>query len=548
MLEQDRVYVGSGSKPQYLALKFANRHGLVTGATGTGKTVTLQVLAEGLSDAGVPVFCADVKGDLSGIGAPGEAKDFLEERARAIGFSDEYQLKAAPTVFWDLFGVKGHPIRTTISEMGPLLLSRLLELNDTQEGVLNIVFKVADDEGLLLLDLKDLRSLLAYVGENADAVTANYGNVAKATVGAIQRQLLVLEQQGGDRFFGEPGLQISDLMKMTGDGRGAVNVLAADKLMQTPRLYATFLLWLLSELFEDLPEVGDLDKPKLVFFFDEAHLLFDEAPKALVDKVEQVVKLIRSKGVGIWFVTQNPLDIPESVLAQLGNRVQHALRAYTPREQKAVKVAAETFRPNPAFDTFTAITELGQGEALVSMLEGKAVPSVVERTLIRPPSSRLGPLKDDERAALIAASPFAGVYDETVDRESAFEVLRARANGVRQERQPAEPTPRRQSPGFSVPDFGWSRSRDSAPPPQPESRYDEPARRPRLDEYESATDRRRREEREERAARRDNSYGYGGRQTVAEAAIKSVVRSVSSQVGSQLGRALVRGVLGSLLK
>ncbi|WP_026782535.1 helicase HerA-like domain-containing protein [Pleomorphomonas koreensis] len=547
MLEQDKVYVGSGTKPQYLTLKLANRHGLVTGATGTGKTVTLQVLAEGLSDAGVPVFCADVKGDLSGIGAPGEAKDFLEERARAIGFSEEYQLKAAPAVFWDLFGVKGHPIRTTISEMGPLLLSRLLELNDTQEGVLNIVFKVADDEGLLLLDLKDLRSLLAYVGENADAVTANYGNVAKATVGAIQRQLLVLEQQGGDRFFGEPGLQISDLMKMTGDGRGAVNVLAADKLMQTPRLYATFLLWLLSELFEQLPEVGDLDKPKLVFFFDEAHLLFDEAPKVLVDKVEQVVKLIRSKGVGIYFVTQNPLDIPESVLAQLGNRVQHALRAYTPREQKAVKVAADTFRPNPAFDTFTAITELGQGEALVSMLEGKAVPSMVERTLIRPPSSRLGPLKDEERAALIAASPLAGVYDETVDRESAFEVLRARASGVRETRQPAGPTPKRQSPGFSVPDFGWGRSRDSAPAPQPESRYDEPARRPRLDEYESAADRRRREASEERAAKRD-TYGYGGRQTVTEAAIKSVVRSVSSQVGSQLGRALVRGVLGSLLK
>jgi DNA helicase HerA-like ATPase len=357
---------------------------------------------------------------------------------------------------------------------------------------------------------------------------------------------LVLEQQGGDRFFGEPGLQISDLMKMTGDGRGAVNVLAADKLMQTPRLYATFLLWLMSELFEQLPEVGDLDKPKLVFFFDEAHLLFDEAPKVLVDKVEQVVKLIRSKGVGIYFVTQNPLDIPERVLAQLGNRVQHALRAYTPREQKAVKVAADTFRPNPAFDTFTAITELGQGEALVSMLEGKAVPSMVERTLIRPPSSRLGPLKDEERAALIAASPLAGIYDETIDRESAFEVLRARANGVRQERQPAEPTPKRQSPGFSVPDFGWGRSRDSAPAPQPESRYDEPARRPRLDEYESAADRRRREASEERATRRDNSYG--GRQTVAEAAIKSVVRSVSSQVGSQLGRALVRGVLGSLLK
>ena len=545
MLEEGKVYLGTGTKPEYLTLKLANRHGLITGATGTGKTVTLQVLAEGLSDAGVPVFCADVKGDLSGIGAPGEAKDFLEERARTIGFSDEYQLRAAPTVFWDLFGQKGHPVRTTVSEMGPLLLSRLLELNETQEGVLNIVFKVADDEGLLLLDLKDLRSLLVYVSENADAVATSYGNVAKATVGAIQRQLLVLEQQGGNHFFGEPGLQISDLMQVTGDGRGAVNVFAADKLMQTPRLYATFLLWLLSELFEELPEVGDLDKPKLVFFFDEAHLLFDEAPKALVDKVEQVVKLIRSKGVGIYFVTQNPLDIPESVLAQLGNRVQHALRAYTPREQKAVKVAAETFRPNPAFDTFTAITELGQGEALVSMLEGKAVPSIVERTLIRPPSSRLGPLKDEERAALMAASPLRGVYDEAVDRESAFEVLKARASGAQQRHDPVDPPrTKRESPGFSVPDFGWSRSRPSAP--VPESGYDEP-RRPHLDEYESSAERRRREEREERVARRD-TYGYGGRQTVAEAAIKSVVRSVSSQVGSQIGRALVRGVLGSLLK
>ena len=546
MLEEGKVYLGTGTKPEYLTLKLANRHGLITGATGTGKTVTLQVLAEGLSDAGVPVFCADVKGDLSGLGAPGEAKDSLEERARSIGFTDEYQLRAAPTVFWDLFGKKGHPVRTTVSEMGPLLLSRLLDLNETQEGVLNIVFKVADDEGLLLLDLKDLRSLLVYVAENADAVATSYGNVAKATVGAIQRQLLVLEQQGGENFFGEPGLQISDLMQVTDDGRGAVNVLAADKLMQTPRLYATFLLWLLSELFEEMPEVGDLDKPKLVFFFDEAHLLFDEAPKALVEKVEQVVKLIRSKGVGIYFVTQNPLDIPESVLAQLGNRVQHALRAYTPREQKAVKVAAETFRPNPDFDTFTAITELGQGEALVSLLEGKAVPSIVERTLIRPPSSRLGPLQDEERAALMAASPLRGIYDEAVDRESAFEVLKARANGAQKRHEPVDPPrTRRESPGFSVPDFGWSRSRPNAP--TSETRDDEPARRPRLDEYESAAERRRREERDERAARRD-TYGYGRRQTVTEAAIKSVVRSVSSQVGSQIGRALVRGVLGSLLK
>lgn len=542
MLEEGKVYIGSSVRPEYLALKFANRHGLITGATGTGKTVTLQVLAEGLSAAGVPVFCADVKGDLAGIGAPGEVRDFLEERAQAIGFAEEYELKASPAIYWDLFGEKGHPVRTTVSEMGPLLLSRLLELNDTQEGVLNIVFKVADEEGLLLLDFKDLRALLSYVADNADAVTATYGNVAKATVGAIQRQLLVLEQQGGDLFFAEPGLNIADLMQVTGDGRGAVNVLVADRLMRTPKLYATFLLWLMSELFEELPEVGDLDKPKLVFFFDEAHLLFDEAPKALIDKVEQVVKLIRSKGVGIWFVTQNPLDIPESVLSQLGNRVQHALRAYSPREQKAVKVAAETFRPNPEFDTFAAITELGQGEALVSMLEGKAVPSVVQRTLIRPPSSRLGPLNDEERAALIAASPLAGVYDEVVDRESAFEILKARASGVRQDRAaPTTPSRPRTSPGFSVPDFGWSNRPTSRSAETPTYETD---RRPRLDEYESETERRRREAREER----ESTPRYGGRQTIAEAAIKSVVRSVSSQVGSQIGRALVRGVLGSLLK
>ena len=548
MLEAGKVFLGTSTRPEYLTLKLANRHGLITGATGTGKTVTLQVMAQGLSDAGVPVFCADVKGDLAGVAAPGEVKDFLEKRAADIGFSDEYKLEGAPTVFWDLFGEKGHPVRTTVSEMGPLLLSRMLELNDTQEGVLNIAFKIADDEGLLLLDLKDLRAMLTYLSDNADAVGARYGNVAKATVGAIQRQLLVLEQQGGENFFGEPALDLADMMKVTGDGRGAINVLAADRLMQTPRLYATFLLWLLSELFEQLPEVGDPDKPKLVFFFDEAHLLFDEAPKALLDKVEQVVKLIRSKGVGIYFVTQNPLDVPESVLAQLGNRVQHALRAYTPREQKAVKVAAETFRTNPAFDTFKAITELGQGEALVSMLEGKAVPSMVGRTLIRPPSSRLGPLSDDERRQVISASPVAGVYEQMVDRQSAFEVLKARAEGRATERPAATTsTTSRTSPGFHVPDFGWgSSSRQPEPAPQPEVRDD--PRQPRLDEYESPTARARREAREEREARAAERSSYGGRQTIAEAAVKSVVRSVSSQVGSQIGRALIRGVLGSLLK
>lgn len=550
MLESDKVYLGTSTKPEYLSLRFANRHGLVTGATGTGKTVTLQVMAQGFSDAGVPVFCADVKGDLSGIAAPGDPKDFLVKRAAEIGFSAEYAFAAAPTIFWDLFGEKGHPIRTTVSEMGPLLLSRLLELNDVQEGALNIAFRVADDEGLLLLDLKDLRSMLVYISENADAVSAQYGNVAKATVGAIQRQLLVLENQGGEHFFGEPALDIDDLMKLTGDGKGAVNVLAADKLMQTPKLYSTFLLWLLSELFEQLPEVGDADKPKLVFFFDEAHLLFDEAPKALIDKVEQVVKLIRSKGVGIYFVTQNPLDIPESVLAQLGNRVQHALRAYTPREQKAVRVAADTFRPNPTFDTFKAITELGVGEALVSTLEGKAVPSMVERTLIRPPSSRLGPLSAEERTQVVGVSPLAGIYDQPVDRESAFEVLKARAEGRRMPHNtPNAPAQAPSGGGFRLPDFGWGPSSRAEPAPPPPSypapeEATEPARRPRLDEYESPAERRRREAQESKT---ETSW-TGGRQTVVEAAVKSVVRSVSSQVGSQLGRAIVRGVLGSLLK
>ncbi len=406
--------------------------------------------------------------------------------------------------------------------MGPLLLSRLLDLNDVQEGALNIAFRVADDEGLLLLDLKDLRSMLVYIAENADAVSAQYGNVAKATVGAIQRQLLVLENQGGAHFFGEPALDIADLMKVTGDGKGAVNVLAADKLMQTPKLYSTFLLWLLSELFEQLPEVGDPDKPKLVFFFDEAHLLFDEAPKALVDKVEQVVKLIRSKGVGIYFVTQNPLDVPESVLAQLGNRVQHALRAYTPREQKAVRVAADTFRPNPAFDTFKAITELGVGEALVSTLEGKAVPSMVERTLIRPPSSRLGPLTDEERSQVIGVSPLGGVYDAPVDRESAFEVLKARADGRQVQRTaPSAPPQAPSGGGFRLPDFGWgpsSRSAPAAPPPQADpfpspggGSVPDAGRRPRLDEYESPAERQRREAAEEKQARADSPWTGGAR-------------------------------------
>ncbi len=442
MLIDDLVYLGTSTDPEYLALKYANRHGLITGATGTGKTVSLQILAEGFSRAGVPVFCADVKGDLSGIAVAGEPRDFLAKRASDIGFKD-YEFDSFPTIFWDLFGRQGHPIRTTVSEMGPLLFSRMLDLNDTQEGVLNIAFKVADDEGLLLLDLKDLRALLIEIGSNAKAISMTYGNVSTASIGAIQRGLLVLEQQNGDLFFGERALDIKDLMRTDTDGRGYISVLAADELMMSPRLYSTFLLWLLSELFEELPEVGNPDKPKLVFFFDEAHLLFDEAPKILLQKIEQVVKLVRSKGVGVFFVTQNPADMPDAVLAQLGNRVQHALRAYTPREQKAVRAAAETFRPNPDFDTKEVITQLGVGEALVSTLESKGVPSVVGRTMMRPPSSRLGPILPGERRKVIAASPVSGLYDEIIDRDSAFEVLKRRTEANRVEEEKTRPTPSR---------------------------------------------------------------------------------------------------------
>jgi DNA helicase HerA-like ATPase len=427
MAEVDKdgtIFVGRGETPALLALALANRHGLITGATGTGKTVTLQVLAEGLSRAGVPVFAADIKGDLSGIAATGEAKDALVKRANDLGF--EYQPDAFPAVFWDVFGEQGHPVRATISEMGPLLLSRMMDLNDTQEGVLNVAFRLADEQGLLLLDLKDLRAMLGHLAEHADELTTQYGNVAKATVGTIQRQLLVLENQGAAEFFGEPALALQDLMRTSSDGRGMINILAADKLMEKPRLYATFLLWLMSELFEQMPEVGDLDKPKLVFFFDEAHLLFNDAPKALLDRIEQVVRLIRSKGVGVFFVTQNPIDVPDKVLSQLGNRVQHALRAFTPRDQRSVAAAAETFRSNPKLDTARVITELAKGEALVSFLEGNGAPAMVERVTIRPPSARIGPVTPQERAAILAGSPVRGKYDTAVDADSAYEQLQKR--------------------------------------------------------------------------------------------------------------------------
>jgi uncharacterized protein len=422
----DSIFLGKSDKPQVLFLPMANRHGLITGATGTGKTVTLQIMAEEFSKAGIPVFAADIKGDLSGISQKGVDQDFLVERAKQVGLAP-YIHDASPTILWDVFGEQGHPIRTTITEMGPLLLSRLMGLSDAQEGALNIAFKIADQEGLALLDLKDLRALLKDLAGRGKEITTEYGNVAVTTIGAIQRQLVVIETQGGDRFFGEPALDIKDFMRTTPDGRGYVNIIAADKLVSSPQLYATFLLWLMSELFQDLPEVGDVEKPKLVFFFDEAHLLFADAPQGLLQKVEQTVKLIRSKGVGIYFVTQNPLDVPDSVLAQMGNRVQHALRAYTPRDQKAVKVAATTFRTNPKFNTETAITELGKGEALVSVLDLKAVPTMVERTFIRPPSGQLGPITPAQRNALIAASPIAGKYETTIDRDSAYEKLSKKA-------------------------------------------------------------------------------------------------------------------------
>jgi len=439
-IEKDgTVFVGKGTKPEYLTLALANRHGLVAGATGTGKTVTLQVLAEGLSRAGVSVFAADIKGDLSGISEMGEAKEGLVTRAKSMGL--DFQPDQFPVVFWDLFGEQGHPIRATVSEMGPLLLSRLMDLNEVQEGVLNIAFKVADEQGLLLLDMKDLRAILGYLAEHAAELTTQYGNVSKPTIGTIQRQLLVLENQGGTKFFSEPALQLKDFIRTDRDGRGFVNILAADKLMESPRLYATFLLWLLSELFEQLPEVGDPPKPKLCFFFDEAHLLFTDAPKALLEKIEQVVRLIRSKGVGVYFVTQNPLDVPDKVLAQLSNRVQHALRAFTPRDQKAVKAAAETFRPNPKLDTGKVIMELGKGEALVSFLEGNGTPSLVERCMVRPPSGRIGPITPDERRAIMAQSPVKGKYDQTVDSESAYEVLQKRLKETGSTSPPAGTVP-----------------------------------------------------------------------------------------------------------
>ena len=473
-----------------------NRHGLITGATGTGKTVTLQVLAERLSGLGVPVFMADVKGDLAGLSQPGKTSAKFAERLQLLGVP-EPAFAGCPTVFWDLYGEQGHPVRATVSDLGPLLLARILGLNDTQEGVLTLAFKIADDRGLLLLDLKDLRALLQHVGENAATFQTDYGNVSAASIGAIQRGLLGLEQQGVDRFLGEPMLNVDDLLQTAEGGKGVVNILVADKLMQSPKVYSTLLLWLLSELYERLPEVGDPEKPKLVFFFDEAHLLFTDAPKALLEKIEQVVRLIRSKGVGVFFVTQNPLDVPDTVLGQLGNRVQHALRAFTPRDQKAVKAAAQTMRPNPKFDTEKAIQEVGVGEAVVSFLDEKGRPGMVERVYILPPASRIGPITADERKAVIAASPVAGAYEQTVDRESAYEKLKGRAVKSTKE-APAPSTAGGEGGGI-------------------------------MDSIKDSLG--------------GLMTGSGRKDSVVEAMAKSAARTM----GSTVGRDIIRGVLGSLM-
>lgn len=485
----------------------ANRHGLITGATGTGKTVTLQKMAEAFSSIGTPVFMADVKGDLSGIGAAGVASEKLLNRLASIGISD-FQPRANTAVFWDVFGEKGHPVRATISDMGPLLLARLLNLNDTQTGVLTLVFKIADDNGLLLLDLKDLRAMVQFVGDNARQFTTEYGNISTASVGAIQRGLLTIEEQGGNKFFGEPMLNIADLMQTDSEGRGVLNVLSAERLYNSPKLYSTFLLWMLSELFEQLPEVGDLEKPKLIFFFDEAHLLFNDAPRALLEKIEQVVRLIRSKGVGVYFVTQNPLDIPETVLAQLGNRVQHALRAFTPRDQKAVKTAAETMRANPDFDAAAAITELGVGEALISFLDEKGRPAQVERSFVIAPNSRLGVLTDQERSAAIRRSPVFGYYEKELDRESAYEMLRAAAQRTETPAAAAAPKGAGQPPAQSAgqPSGGIA------------------------------------------GGLNDILFGRTGpRGGKTDGLVQASAKSLARTIGSSVGREIVRGVLGSLL-
>ena len=496
------LLIARGERDLLLLPRMANRHGLVAGATGTGKTVTLQVMAERFSRIGVPVFMADVKGDLAGVSQPGVASPKIQERIAKLKLGD-HSFAGSPVTFWDIFGEQGHPVRTTVSDMGPLLLSRLLNLNDVQSGVLSVVFRIADDTGLHLLDFKDLRALVQYAGDHGEEFETEYGRISSASVGTIQRNLLTLEDQGADKFFGEPDLDLDDLMQTDGQGRGLVNILAADKLMMMPRAYSTFLLWLMSELFERLPEVGDVDKPRLVFFFDEAHLLFTDAPSVLLEKIEQVVRLIRSKGVGVFFVTQNPIDIPDVILGQLGNRVQHALRAFTPRDQKAVRSAAETFRQNPKVDVETEITQLGTGEALVSFLDEKGQPGIVERAFVLPPWSRIGSVTPAERQATIQGSVLFGHYEKLVDRESAYEMLKARAVKAAESQAQAE-AQARQAPYQYPPPPGGGRDQYPQAPRRP-------AGRPR--------------------------------DTLIEAMAKSAARSV----GSNLGRQILRGVLGSIL-
>ncbi|RYD14621.1 MAG: DUF853 family protein [Lysobacteraceae bacterium] len=494
----DRIFVGKGDAEVWLLPKYANRHGMVAGATGTGKSVSLMLLAEGFSRLGVPTFLADVKGDLAGLSQAGAMSDKLKARIDRLGI--DWAPNANPVVFWDIYGQSGHPVRTTISEMGPNLLARLMELNDTQSGVLEVVFKAADDEGLLLLDLKDLRALLNWAAENAKAISSKYGLISKPSLAAVQRALLSLEQAGGDAFFGEPALDLADFMRQDMSGRGVVNILAADQLILKPKLYTTFLLWMLSELFETLPEVGDLDRPKLVFFFDEAHLLFDEAPPALRQRVEQVVRLIRSKGVGVYFCSQQPDDVPDDVLGQLGNRIQHALRAFTPRDQKAVKAAAETFAPNPKVDVVEAITQLAVGEALVSTLQDKGIPLPVERVLVSSPGCRIGTIDAAERATVRARSPVGAKYDTAIDRESAFELLarRAEESPAAQATPPNQKSARTPAPGKD--ESGWT------------------------------------------GAAKDMVFGTGRRQGMLEAFAKSAMRNI----GGQVGRSILRGVFGTM--
>lgn len=516
MVQQESLFIGGGGESygvtQGLLLRFANRHGLIAGATGTGKTITMQIMAEGFSRARVPVFLTDIKGDVGGMATPGTPRDAFARRAETIGLAD-IGYAAMPVTFWDLFGEHGHPVRATIAEMGPLLLSRMLELTDAQEGVINAAFRLADENGWPILDLKDLQAMLVFLGENQREMSQRYGNITTASVGAIQRRLMVLENQGAAQFFGEPALDINDLMLHTVEGQGRVNILHAERLMRTPRLYATFLLWLLSQLFEELPEVGDAPLPKLVFFFDEAHLLFNGAPRALVEKVERVARLIRSKGVGVYFITQNPDDVPDTILAQLGNRVQHALRAFTARDQQALRRAAQTYRANPRFSTEAAIRDVGVGEAVTSFLDARGAPEVVERTLIRPPASAMGPIDALVRAQVIAASPVAGKYDQTIDRDSAHEMLARRAGAAAQEA--ARRDTGAQAEGEPAGEFNQAR------------RYQSPAARTATSRPATAP-----------ASR------TSGRDTPVDAFAKSFAR----QLGSRSGQALARGVLGTLFR